>query len=203
MEFMNTFTLASHRHPLKKSSPALCKRKTTVEWLEEVIEEQNLKFRYFLTLSFNKAQSSTINQYLDNRHIKKVLIDFFYPNKKPKNRIRFWFFVERHQSGYLHLHILMEGINGIAWLEKNNRKITIRKSTLMDIVCRDFSMEDIITEALTNHLQSYIKRLGRGKQSVDMRRIGNIQQRVQYVNKSLNSLDFNNWEHIDFINSDL
>ena len=73
----------------------------------------------------------------------------------------------------------------------------------MDIVCRDFSMEDVITEALTNHLQSYIKRLGKGKQSVDMRRIGNIQQRVQYVNKSLHSLDFNNWEHIDFINSDL
>ena len=40
----------------------------------------------------------------------------------------------------------------------------------MDIVCRDFSMDDVITEALTNHLQTYIKRLGKGKQAVDMRR---------------------------------
>ena len=97
----------------------------------------------------------------------------------------------------------MEGMDGITWLEKNNRRITIRKSTLLDIVSRDFSMDDVITEALTNHLQAYIKRLGRGKQSVDFRSIGNVQQRVQYVNKSLNSLDFNNWEHIDFQNSDL
>jgi hypothetical protein len=200
---MNTFTLASPRHSLKRTYPALSKRKTTEEWLEGVIKEQNIKFRYFLTLSFNKAQSSTLNQYLDNRHIKNVLLDFFYPNKKPNNRIRFWFFVEKHISGQLHVHILMEGMNGITWLEKNNRRITIRKSTLLDIVSRDFSMDDVITEALTNHLQAYIKRLGRGKQSVDFRSIGNVQQRVQYVNKSLNSLDFNNWEHIDFQNSDL
>lgn len=200
---MNTFTLASPRHSLKRTYPALSKRKTTEEWLEEVIKEQNIKFRYFVTLSFNKAQSSTLNQYLDNRHIKNVLLDFFYPNKKPNNRIRFWFFVEKHISGQLHVHILMEGMDGITWLEKNNRRISIRKSTLLDIVSRDFSMDDVITEALTNHLQAYIKRLGRGKQSVDFRSIGNVQQRVQYVNKSLNSLDFNNWEHIDFQNSDL
>ena len=200
---MKTFTLASYRLPLKRSSYTSQKRETTIEWLEEVIEEQNIQFRYFLTLSFTKGQSSTLNQYLDNKHIKRVLLDFFYPNKKPKNRIRLWFFVERHLTGCLHLHILMEGIDGITWLGEHNRKVTVRKSTLLDIVCRDFSMDDVITEALTNHLQTYIKKLGKGKQAVDMRRVGNVQQRVQYVNKSLNSLDFNNWEHIDFQNSDI
>ena len=50
----------------------------------------------------------------------------------------------------------MEGMDGLSWLSKNNRKITINKRTLFDIVARDFSMDDVMTEALTNHLQRYI-----------------------------------------------
>ena len=114
-----------------------------------------------------------------------------------------WFFVEKHLSGYLHLHILTEGIDALTWLRKNNRKITVHKKTLFDIIARDYSMDDVITEALTNHLQSYIRRLGKGSQGVDMRKVGNIQQRVHYVNKSLSSIDFDKWQHIDFQNSDL
>ena len=64
-------------------------------------------------------------------------------------------------------------------------------------------MDDVITEALTNHLKTYVRRLGLGKQSVDMRGIGNIRQAVRYVNKSLSSIEFNQWQHIDFQNSDL
>ena len=178
-------------------------REVTEEWLEEVISSKNLKFRYFITLSFSKAQTSLISQYLDNRHIKKVILDFFYPNKKPSNKVRVWFFVERHLTGCLHLHLLMEGIDGLSWMTENNRKVSLSKTTLYNIVSRDFSMDDVITEALTNHLKTYVKRLGTGKQSVDIRSIGNIRQRVQYVNKSLSSLGFNQWEHIDFQNSDL
>jgi len=196
-------TTPSTRLPLNRCLSAVSKRKTTQEWLEEVKEKQGIRFRYFLTLSFNKAQTSLINQYLDNRHIKNVILDFFYPNRKPSNRIRLWFFCERHATGDLHLHILMEGIHCLEWLKKNNRKITIRKNTLHDIVCRDFSMEEVMIEALTHHLQGFIKRLGTGKQGVDMRRVGDIQKRIQYVNKSLNTLDFDKWEHIDFQNSDL
>ena len=196
-------TTASPCPALKQHPTAASKRKTTEEWLEEVIEKQGLRFRYFLTLSFYKGQTSLINQYLDNRHIKNVILGFFYPNKRPKDRIRLWFFVEKHTTECLHLHILLEGVNGLDWLQKNNRKITIRKTTLLDILCRDFSMEEVMIEALTHHLQSYIRRLGKGDQSVDMKSIGDIKKRVQYVNKSLSSLDFNKWEHIDFRNSDL
>ena len=196
-------TSTSPRLSLNKHFPAVSKRKTTEEWLEEVKEKQGIRFRYFLTLSFNKAQTSLIDQYLDNRHIKNVILAFFYPNRRPKDRIRLWFFCERHATGDLHLHILMEGIHCLEWLKKNNRKITIRKNTLHDIVCRDFSMEEVMIEALTHHLQGFIKRLGTGKQGVDMRRVGDIQKRIQYVNKSLNTLDFDKWEHIDFQNSDL
>ena len=194
--------LPSPRHTLRNK--IICsKRKTTEEWLENVIERKRMRFRYFITLSFNKAQTSEISQYLDNRHIKNVILSFFYPNRKPENRIRMWFFVEKHLSGYLHLHILTEGIDALTWLRKNNRKITIHKKTLFDIIARDYSMDDVITEALTNHLQSYIRRLGKGSQGVDMRKVGNIQQRVHYVNKSLSSIDFDKWQHIDFQNSDL
>ena len=122
--------LPSPRHSLEIK--IICsKRKTTEEWLENVIEKKRMRFRYFITLSFNKAQTSEISQYLDNRHIKNVILSFFYPNRKPENRIRMWFFVERHLSGYLHLHILTEGIDALTWLRKNNRKITIHKKTFV------------------------------------------------------------------------
>jgi hypothetical protein len=132
-----------------------------------------------------------------------VIPNFFYLNKKPKNRIRLWFFVERHKSGFLHIHILMEEVSGLEWLSNNNRKVTIRKSTLMEIIGRDFSIENIITQALTHHLQSYILRLGKGSQGINIRYIGDIQKRIQYLNKSLDNLDFDKWEHIDYENSDL
>jgi len=195
--------LSSPCHLIKPRHVASLRRETTEEWLQEIIDRTRLKFRYFITLSFNRAQTSEISQYLDNHHIKKVILDFFYPNRKPENRIRMWFFVEKHLSGCLHLHILMEGMDALTWLRKNNRRISLSKRTLFNIIARDYSMDDVITEALTNHLQSYVRRLGTGKQSVDMRRVGNIQKRVHYVNKSLSSLDFDRWEHIDFQNSDL
>ena len=97
----------------------------------------------------------------------------------------------------------MEGIDGLSWMTENNRKVSLSKRTLFNIVSRDFSMDDVITEALTNHLKTYVRRLSLGKQSVDMRGIGNIRQAVRYVNKSLSSIEFNQWQHIDFQNSDL
>ena len=197
--------MSSCQSEVKQSihSKSILARRKTEDWLRRVMKEKSINFRYFITLTFYKAQTNLINQYLDNKHIKRVIIDFFYPNKKPDNRIRVWFFVERHQEGTLHLHLLMEGIDGLTWLMKNNRKISLSKKTLFDIVANDYSMDDVITEALTNHLQTYILRLGKSQQSVDCRSIGNIQKRVHYVNKQLGSINFDAWEHIDFENSDL
>ena len=106
------------------------KRKTTEEWLERLVDEKEYKFRYFITLSFNKQQTSFINQYLENRHIKRVILDFFYPNRKPENCIRLWFFVEPHLSGDFTSHILTEGMDGLTWFRTCNRKVTFKKSTL-------------------------------------------------------------------------
>ena len=197
--------MSSCQSEVKQSihSKSILARRKTEDWLRRVMKEKSINFRYFITLTFYKAQTNLINQYLDNKHIKRVIIDFFYPNKKPDNRIRVWFFVERHQEGTLHLHLLMEGIDGLTWLMTNNRKISLSKKTLFDIVANDYSMDDVITEALTNHLQTYILRLGKSQQSVDCRSIGNIQKRVHYVNKQLGSINFDAWEHIDFENSDL
>tara|TARA_B100001250_G_C19775440_1_gene779302 strand:+ start:401 stop:1039 length:639 start_codon:yes stop_codon:yes gene_type:complete len=184
-------------------TPQLKNKVITEDWLQRKIDDLDLKFRYFITLSFWKANKSVINQYLDNHHIKKVILDFFYPHRKPNDRIKLWFFVEKHKTGFLHLHILMEGMNGLTWMSKFNRKITLSKKTLYDIVSNDFSMDDVITEALTNHLKSYIYKLGKGKQSTDIRNIGEVNHRVQYLNKSLQTIEFDKWEHIDFKNSDL
>jgi len=98
---------------------------------------------------------------------------------------------------------LCEGLNPLDWLLENNRKITIRKSTLLDVMCGDYLLDDVITEGLTNHLQTYILNLGKGEKSTDIRKSGDIQKRIQYVNKSISKLDFEGWNHIDFENSDL
>ena len=97
----------------------------------------------------------------------------------------------------------MEGIDGSTWMSKFNRKVTLSKKTICNLVANDFTMDDVITETLTNHFKNYIIRLGKGKQAADIRNVGDIKQRVQYLNKSLETLDFNSWEHIDFKNSDL
>ena len=194
---------SSSRHFAQLQYRGLSKRKTTESWLKGLAKEGGFKFRYFLTLSFYKPQKWVINQYLDNEHIKKVILDFFYPNNKPKNRIRFWLFVEKHKDGDLHLHILMEGMDEFDWLSKRNRKITIRKSTLLDVVQGDYSIGVIMLESLAHHMKRWVFRLGHGRQSFNAKDIGEVDWRIEYLNKSLDSWDFNTWEHIDVENSDM
>ena len=193
----------SPRHFTKPQYRGLSKRKTTEAWLKGLAKERGFKFRYFLTLSFYKPQRCIINQYLDNEHIKKVILDFFYPNKKPKNRIRFWLFVEKHKDGDLHLHVLMEGMDEMEWLSKRNRKISIRKSTILDVIQGRQSIGEMMLESLAHHMKRWVFRLGHGKQSFNAKDIGEVDWRIEYLNKSLDSWDFNGWEHIDWENSDM
>ena len=193
----------SPRHFTKLQYRGLSKRKTTEAWLKGLAKERGFKFRYFLTLSFYKPQRCIINQYLDNEHIKKVILDFFYPNKKPKNRIRFWLFVEKHKDGDLHLHVLMEGMDEMEWLSKRNRKISIRKTTILDVIQGKQSIGEMMLESLAHHMKRWVFRLGHGKQSFNAKDIGVVDWRIEYLNKSLDSWDFNGWEHIDVRNSDM
>ena len=193
----------SSRHITKLQYRGLSKRKTTEAWLKGLAKERGFEFRYFLTLSFYKPQRCIINQYLDNEHIKKVILDFFYPNKKPKNRIRFWLFVEQHKDGDLHLHVLMEGMDEMEWLSKRNRKISIRKTTILDVIQGRQSIGEMMLESLAHHMKRWVFRLGHGKQSFNAKDVGVVDWRIEYLNKSLDSWDFNGWEHFDVENSDM
>ena len=184
-------------------------RHITHDWLMRKTEEDNFNFGYFITLTFYKQTKNPVVSYLDNKHLKKVILDFFYPHGKPKNRIRLWFFVEQHKSKKLHIHFLMEKVDWNSWFAKGNRKLILHKRTLNNIIGNKFDIEDVGTQALTNHLKEWVNKLGRGKKSTKIESIGEVEQRVHYLNKSLDysSLpdieDFNNWEHIDVENSDL
>ena len=46
--------------------------------------------------------------------------------------------VEKHLSGSLHLHILMEGMDGLTWLKKNSHESFTNKKTLFNIIARDY-----------------------------------------------------------------
>ena len=180
-------------------------RKITQEWLMRKAEQMELNFGYFITLSFYKQTDNPITQYLDNQHIRKVILDFLYPHKKPKNRIRLWFFIEQHKNGLLHLHFLMEKVDYLSWLSGRNRKIILHKTTLFNVISNEYSLEDLFIEALTNHLKEWVNKLGRGRKSTKIKHLGKMEKRIHYLNKSLdlNNLDFDKWQHIDFENSDI
>ena len=71
------------------------KRWSTERWLKTMSEQENFEFKDFITISYRHPRKDIIDQYFDNAHIKRVILDFFYPNRKPTNRIRLWLFAER------------------------------------------------------------------------------------------------------------
>ena len=178
------------------------KRIITQDWLMREVDEMNLNFGYWITLSFYSQVDNPVIQYIDNHHIRKVILDFLYPNKKPKNHTRLWFFVEQHKSKKLHIHFLMEQVDYEWWLGSRNRKIILHKNTLSKIISNEYSMNDVFTESLTNHLKEWVNKLGRGKKSTKILPALEVNKRVHYVNKSLDNWNFDKWQHIDYENSD-
>ena len=195
------------------------KRWSTERWLEEMIEKFDVHFQDFISISFHKPNKDIINQYLDAGHIKNVILDFFYKRNRPVNKIKIWIIVEREGmffrqgknlelepifTGDLHFHILMERVDLDWWLATKNRDITLKKKNLLEFYRGNFpTKEQIMRETLINHLKQKVHKIPKSKQGVDIRDFGEIKKRIHYVNKSLSSVEFDKWEHIDFEHSDL
>ena len=195
------------------------KRWSTERWLEEMIEKFDVQFQDFISISFHKPNKDIINQYLDAGHIKNVILDFFYKKNRPVNKIKIWIIVEREGmffrqgknlelepifTGDLHFHILMERVDLDWWLATKNRDITLKKKNLLEFYRGNFpTKEQIMRETLINHLKQKVHKIPKSKQGVDIRDFGEIKKRIHYVNKSLSSVEFDKWEHIDFEHSDL
>ena len=58
-------------------------------------------------------------------------------------------------------------------------------------------------ESLINHLKRNVISIGSSNQAVIIKDSGETKKRIHYVNKALSSVEFDKWEHIDFLNSDL
>ena len=195
------------------------KRWSTERWLEEMTREFDINFQDFITISFHKPNKDIVDQSLLGKHIKKVILDFFYKKNKPINMINIWIFVEREGmffrqgknlekepifNGQLHLHILLERVDLDWWFSTKNRDITIKKSHLHNFFKDNFpTKSELMRESLMNHLKRYVNTIGSSKQAVDIKDSGETKKRIHYVNKALSSVEFDKWEHIDFLNSDL
>ena len=195
------------------------KRWSTERWLEEMIGEFDINFQDFISISFHKPNKDIINQYLDAGHIKNVILDFYYKKNRPENKIKIWIIVEREGmffrqgknlelepifTGDLHFHILMERVDLDWWLATKNRDITLKKKHLHNFYKGHFpTKEQLMRETLINHLKQKVHKIPKSKQGVDIRDFGEIKKRIHYVNKSLSSVEFDKWEHIDFEHSDL
>ena len=194
------------------------KRWSTEYWLSNMIVRENIQFRDFLTISFYKPNKDIIKQYADNKHIKNVILHFFYNTTRPTNPIRIWFFNEREgmfirqgknqnlelvQSGDLHIHILLERPDFHWWRSTRNRNITMSKRTMNKIWEGTCSEDELMRESLTNHLKERVIKIPKSKQGVDIIDPKSIKKRISYVNKSLSSVEFDKWDHIDYEYSDV
>jgi hypothetical protein len=191
----------------------------TVQFLKERIAECDIQFKYFITMSYYSPVYTIGDMIKENKHVKMVMLKYFY-NNIPNNKIRIWFFVEKHASSAYHSHILMEGLDDrirMRYCERNNKIFTYSidriTSTNNIIMNTDEDLDEEIMDGLRAHLQEKVKRLGKGSGSLDIRDAGDIDRRLGYVNKEMrygiNELalegytDKGLWDHIDWMNSDM
>lgn len=187
----------------------------TVQFLKERIAEQDIQFKYFITMSYYSPVYTIGDMIKENKHVKMVMLKYFY-NNIPSNRIRIWIFIEKHASSAYHSHILMEGLDDrirMRYCERNDILFIPNGITDNIIKYTDENLDEEIMDGLRVHLQENVKRLGKGSGAVDIREIGDIDRRLGYVNKEMrygiNELalegytDKGLWDHIDWMNSDM
>jgi hypothetical protein len=185
----------------------------TVQFLKERIVEQDIQFKYFITMSYYSPVYTIGDMIKENKHVKMVMLKYFY-NNIPTNKIRIWFFIEKHASSAYHSHILMEGLDDrirMRYCERNS--ILFIPNTDNIIMNTDEDLDEEIMDGLRVHLQEKVKRLGKGSGSLDIRDAGEIDRRLGYVNKTMRSgiselalegyTDKGLWDHIDWMNSDM
>ena len=178
----------------------------TVQFLQQCISSHAIDFRYFMTLSYYSQIDKMEDIVKEHKHIKNVILKYFY-NNIPKDRMRLWFFMERHSSHAYHSHILIEGINDIIRNRYSNRNY------ILPSIDTDEKLDEVIMDRLKRHLKKYVKRLGTGGDAVDIRDIGDIEKRLGYVNKEMRNgirdialegwTEKGLWDHIDIYNSDM
>lgn len=192
----------------------------TVQFLKERIAECDIQFKYFITMSYYSPAYNIEDMIKENKHVKMVMLKYFY-NNIPNKKIRIWFFIEKHASSAYHSHILMECLDDKIrdrYCERNSKIFTpsigsITDSTDNIIMNTDEDLDEEIMDGLRIHLQEKVKRLGKGSGAVDIRNVGDIDRRLGYVNKTMrygiNELalegytDKGLWDHIDWMNSDM
>jgi len=176
-------------------------KKTTVDYLMSIIDSQAINFNYFVTLSFKSPVRDIGMAGKNNQWIKKLIVDYFYTKtgKTKADRMKFLFINERHRDGDIHLHLFME-----RWNDRCLDRVYSRIIQHTAFSCVDDLTDNAILNGLKKHLQKNVKTLGTGSASMDIRYVGDVRKRLEYVNKSIVNGCFEGaYDHIDFINSDI
>lgn len=92
-------------------------------WLNEIIKEQKIKIRFYVTIKYNEEKSKTIEDTEKLfRHFKNLLMCKIYgvtsKSRLPKDRIKLLAFHEMGEAKtHFHSHILVEAIPNYPTLE--------------------------------------------------------------------------------------
>lgn len=166
----------------------------TEEYLNQRLTDNQIDFKYFITLEFLERRYKVSDQVRDNRRIKRQILKYFYPMHP-----RIWMVNERHKDGGIHVHVLVESTHGNT---SDDSKYIIDTDGKMRVVWADESKEGS-AEELRRYLSQNVKRVCTSKRGVDVSPVGDISRRIHYLNKSIERGDFTNVDHIDFENSDI
>lgn len=188
-----------------------------INFIHTQTTSRGIHLKYFMSFNFRKPSKKYFQQYCQNAHIKAIILRFLYGKNIPKsNRVKLFFFVEKSRyDRTLHTHLLMESLctrsmdRMLRRMNYNGDKIFLPSIRDTDGIITNEYFEGLILNRMMDTIKNNTSALGTGKQSTDVRLIGDEMLRINYCTKEVNmktrySNKVYDWfDCVDVVNSDL